>query len=58
MGMDLLALADLLEKFPKFKKVPIVAPDITNFESEERLKFESLINRAGSKINAITWHTS
>jgi hypothetical protein len=57
MGMDLLTLADLLEEFPRFKKAPIVAPDITNFEYEERLKFESLVNRAGSKINAISWHS-
>jgi len=57
MGLDLLALSDLLEEFPRFRKSAIVAPDLSNFSLEERHTFEDIVKASGSKIDAVTWHS-
>ncbi|XP_059489300.1 heparanase-like [Neocloeon triangulifer] len=58
MGADLLALSDLLEEFPRFRKASIVAPDITSLKVDDKIRIAEMLKTAGSKIQKIMWHTT
>ncbi|CAB3376181.1 Hypothetical predicted protein [Cloeon dipterum] len=59
MGVDLVALCNLLQEFPRFRSAPVVSPDISpSLKLKDKVKFDQIFRTAGSKIDNVMLHSS
>ncbi|XP_065341971.1 uncharacterized protein LOC135940829 [Cloeon dipterum] len=59
MGVDLVALYNLLQEFPRFRSALIISPDISpSLKLKDKVKFDQIFRTAGSRIDNVILHSS